>query len=134
MAVQDKNVVAWAALAVSVLAALVPAGYFVGGVDGRLKGLEEKVAELTKVINDIAPRKVKAEPAAAPMSLPPAAAIAGLSSTEQLFSPIAVASASPAGPLPDPNDDTATWPARYLADHCRRCPSCCITLSTAALP
>lgn len=27
----------------------------------------------------------------------------------------------------EPNDDTVTWPARYLADHCKHCPGCCVT-------
>ncbi len=30
----------------------------------------------------------------------------------------------------DPNDDTATWPARYLADHCKHCPECCASGAT----
>lgn len=87
----------------------------VAGVEGSVSVLATKqdtanrdLAEIKAQLDTIAPRRV-------PMSREPAQTV----------------TVEPKTPPSDPNDDTATWPARYLADHCRRCPSCCVT--TAAV-
>ncbi len=132
MADRESNVVAWAGLALASVTSLIAGVFFVASINGRLKSLEDKVVELSVAIDSIAPRQVKTKAAAAPMSLPPEVAAAGPAPAEQLG--ITLAAMTAAAPAPDPNDDVATWPQRYLADHCGRCPSCCATLSTAALP
>jgi len=73
--------------------------------------------EIKAQLDTIAPRSVPGR--AVGQAIPPALPAAPLA-------PVATTGRAAA----DPNDNVATWPARYLADHCRRCPSCCVTAAT----
>lgn len=84
--------------------------HYLGTIDTKVEQTRTDIADIKTTLKAIAPATVPAHPARQAVQAP-AAQVAATSSE-------------------DPNDDTATWPARYLADHCKHCPECCASGAT----